>query len=322
MNTIIMPEPMYPPPPPMGYPPQMMTAQPPKSNMGMYIGIGFVIVIICCLLSFVMMKKKNGEVDVKVPVTPLCASGTSLNKRTNLCVTTPASGTLNIGDYCFETNSMCSTSNCYSVTGNCGVSVTTSSASASASVVSSMTNSIISTPTPPPQSTNEFLNTFNHTLTGSTPDTPCAVSLALWGLKSGYLPSDMDTDATLRTNIKNFFVTANAPLLSKSTTINPAYATTVQMACDPVRSCTSNIIPWMKSIGYTTEVDTILNYTGTQAAFTSPFTAAQKAAFNAALSSHALETVNQKDGTPQTTAQKAIATALNTACTNIITAIP
>jgi hypothetical protein len=306
-------------------PPMMLPPPPPpkKSNMGMYIGIGFVIVVICCIMSFFAMKKKKEEAEVKVPVTPLCGSGTSLNKRTNTCVTTPASGTLAIGDYCFETNSMCSSGNCYSVTGNCGVGVTTSSSSVSVAASSSVVNSIGSaTSGAAAPSTNELLSTFTGKLTGSTPDTPCALSLALWGLKSGYLPADVDTDATLRTNIKNFFTTANAPLLSKSTTINPSYATTVQMACAPVISCTSNIIPWMKSIGYTTEVDTIMNYTGTQAAFTSPFTAAQKAAFNAALSSHALETVNQKDGTPQTTAQKAIATALNTTCKDIITAIP
>jgi hypothetical protein len=292
--------------------------------MGMYIGIGFVIVVICCIMSFFAMKKKKEEVEVKVPVTPLCGSGTSLNKRTNTCVTTPASGTLVIGDYCFETNSMCSSGNCYSVTGNCGVGVTTSSASSttssalSVSTISSMIGTGAGTVTGPAMATSTSGPNISIDNMLSNPMVPCAMSLVLWGLKSGYKSTDMDTDATLRTNIKNFFTTANAPLLSKSTTINPSYATTVQMACDPIRSCTSNLIPWMKSIGYTTEVDTVMNYTGALATLPSPFPPGKAAEFRAAIASHTLETVKQKDGTPQTTAQKAIATALNTSCKDML----
>ena len=96
------------------------------------------------------------------------------------------------------------------------------------------------------------------------------------------------------------------------------YANVAQMACAPVKTCTSNLIPWMKSLGYTTEVDTIMNYTGDPSAFPSPFPSDKSSEFMAALASHTLESVKQKDGTPQTAAQVAMATALNTSCKDML----
>jgi hypothetical protein len=298
----------YPGPPPTIGQPVMIQIPKPGMSMGMKICLG--LLFLCFVSSIVSaiqnyMKKKNTDNSVVVS----CETGKSLNKRTNTCVTSPKLGSLAVGDYCFETNILCSTGNCYSVTGNCEATPTTTPPSTATTV-----------PVVNDNGTPMFSN-FEMALT--TPfmlDQPCQLSIRLWDLKSGYKNTDIESDSNLRSNIMNFFtgsslLTNIAP--KTGTIVDPAYANVAQMACAPVKACTSNLIPWIKSLGYTTEVDTIMKYNGPISTFTSPFTPDKKAEFNLAYSSGKLESVKQKDGTPQNATQIAMATALNTSCKDL-----
>jgi hypothetical protein len=322
----------YPGPPPglMGQP-VMIQIPKPGMGIGMKICLGllflcFVSSIVSAIQNYIKRKKEGNSVIVS------CETGKSLNKRTNTCVTSPKLGTLNVGDYCFETNILCSTGNCYSVTGNCEATPTTTPP-VTATMPSVGTNNVSVTPPstattiPPTNITIPMVSGGTMDMTGqidnmlSKPIVPCAMSLALWGLKNGYKASELNTNTALRSNIMNFFtgsslLTSIAP--KTGTIVDPMYANVAQMACAPVKACTSNLIPWMKSLGYTTEVDTIMNYTGTQAAFISPFPSDKSSEFMAALTSHTLESVKQKDGTPQNATQIAMATSLNTSCKDML----
>lgn len=281
--------------------------KPPGMGMGAKIGLGFVALAVIIAIIVVVMRRMKKQKENE-PV--VCESGKSLNKRTNMCITTPLSGTLHIGDYCFETNSLCSSGNCYSVSGNCEVSSITSSSHQSMSTGSPST---VST------GTASFISTILQQLTHPTPVAPCAMSIALWALKNVNNPIDIETDKSLQSNIMNFFTSASIPVLSsKNTSIDPSFAAAAQASCLPVRACTANLMSWMTSIGYGTEVDTIKNYTGSLINLPSPFTPAQKSMFDAAFASHTLESVKKKDGTDQDATQKAIASSLNTACKDII----
>jgi hypothetical protein len=307
----------YPGPPPgvMGQP-VMIQIPKPGMGIGMKICLGllflcFVSSIVSAIQNYIKRKKEGNSVVVS------CETGKSLNKRTNTCVTSPKLGTLNVGDYCFETNILCSTGNCYSVTGNCEATPTTTTPPVTSTMPSVGTNNVSVTP-PVTQPTNRTMpSIFDMALTAPfVLDQPCQLSMRLWYLKSGYT-ENINSDSNLRSNIMNFFtgsslLTNIAP--KTGTIVDPAYANVAQMACAPVKACTSNLIPWIKSLGYTTEVDTIMKYNGPLDTFTSPFTPDKRDEFNFAYSFGKLETVKQKDGTPQNSTQIAMATALNTSC--------